>query len=260
MMFTHTPKRKCTAGAARGFTLVELMVAVVIGLFLIGGLLTLVQAMKRNSVSQSGLSQLQENERTAMQLITDVVQSTGYFPLPPLTNTAASSFPITGSFTFAGQALVGAGTGTVLTPLSNTISVRYLTTGADNVINCYGGTSAVAATFVNQFSVDANGNLQCILTTNGTVAAAVPLITGISSMQLYYGVQSNTTSTNKSVDAYLDGATVTADGLWASVKTVKVTLNFVNPLTNASGTLQAGQTQATIPFTRVIAVMNKTGN
>ena len=259
MKSTHTQKQKCTATAARGFTLVELMVAVVIGLFLVGGLLTLVQAMKRNSVSQSGLSQLQENERTAMQLITDVVQSTGYFP-NPLINTAASSFPITGAFTFAGQSLVGTGTGTVLTPLSNTISVRYLTTGADNVINCYGGTSAAAATFVNQFSVDANGNLQCILTTNGVVAAAVPLITGISSMQLYYGVQSNTTSTTKSVDAYLDGATVTADGLWASVKTVKVTLNFVNPLTNASGTLQAGQTQATIPFTRVIAVMNKTGN
>ncbi len=259
MKSTHSQKQKCTAAAARGFTLVELMIAVVIGLFLVGGLLTLVQAMKRNSVSQSGLSQLQENERTAMQLITDVVQSTGYFP-NPLINTAASSFPITGSFTFAGQALVGAGTGTVLTPLSNTISVRYLTTGTDNVINCYGGTSAVAATFVNQFSVDANGNLQCILTTNGTVAAAVPLITGISSMQLYYGVQSNTTSTTNSADAYLDGATVTADGLWASVKTVKVTLNFVNPLTNASGTLQAGQTQATIPFTRVIDVMNKTGN
>ena len=45
----------------RGFTLIELMVAILIGLFLIGGLLTLVQAMKRTSTMQSGLSQLQDN-------------------------------------------------------------------------------------------------------------------------------------------------------------------------------------------------------
>ena len=54
-----------TSTTQRGFTLVELMIAVVIGLFLVGGLLTLVQAMKRTTVSQSGLSQLQENERMA---------------------------------------------------------------------------------------------------------------------------------------------------------------------------------------------------
>ena len=35
----------------RGFTLVELMIAIVIGLFLTGGLLTLVQAMKRTARS-----------------------------------------------------------------------------------------------------------------------------------------------------------------------------------------------------------------
>jgi hypothetical protein len=53
------------------------MIAIALGLFLIGGLLTLVQAMRRTSTNQSGLSQLQDNERMAMQLITDVVQSTG---------------------------------------------------------------------------------------------------------------------------------------------------------------------------------------
>ena len=61
----------------RGFTLIELMIALLIALFLIGGLLTLVQAMKSTSISQSGMSQLQDNERMAMTLMTDVIQSTG---------------------------------------------------------------------------------------------------------------------------------------------------------------------------------------
>jgi hypothetical protein len=68
-----------------------MMVAILIGLFLTGGLLTLVVAMKRTSTNQSGLSQLQDNERMAMQLVTDVVKSTGYYP-SPLTNSAASQF------------------------------------------------------------------------------------------------------------------------------------------------------------------------
>ncbi len=84
-------QRRKSARAARGFTFVEIMVALALGLFLIGGLLTLVQAMRRTATNQSGMSQLQDNERMAMQLITDVVQSTGYYT-SPLTNSAASAF------------------------------------------------------------------------------------------------------------------------------------------------------------------------
>src|ERR1700688_120107 len=129
--------------AQRGFTLVELMIALLIALFLIGGLVTLVGAMKITFANQNGLSQLQESERMAMTLMTDVIESTGYFP-NPLINTAATSFPVSGSFTFAGQALVGTGKFTDAAP-GNTIAVRYLTTGLDNVINCTGNTSSVGA-------------------------------------------------------------------------------------------------------------------
>ena len=85
-------RRPSPGRSARGFTFVEIMIAMALGLFLIGGLLTLVQAMRRTSTNQSGLSQLQDNERMAMQLVTDVVQSTGYFTNPVL-NTAAGQFP-----------------------------------------------------------------------------------------------------------------------------------------------------------------------
>jgi type IV pilus assembly protein PilW len=241
--------------AQRGFTLVELMIAVLIALFLVGGLLTLVQAMKTTSINQGGMSQLQDSERMAMTLMADVVQSTGYFPFP-LVNTAASAFPASGSFTVAGQALVGAGNFADAAP-GNTITVRYLTSGADNVINCLGNTSAVAATFVNTFSVDLpSQTLQCTLTVNGTASAPVPLISGVNSLNIYYGVQTNAAVGTNSVDAYLDAATVSAGNYWGSVKSVRITLTMVNPLFGQAGQTTVGQY---ITFTRVIDVMNKTG-
>ena len=247
-----------TSTTQRGFTLVELMIAVTIGLFLVGGLLTLVQAMKRTTVSQSGLSQLQENERMAMTLITDVIQSTGYY-YTPLTNSAAAAFPAVGSFA-AGQALSGVGTYPSTTP--HQITVRYQTFGNDNVINCTGNLSTFAATFTNTFSI-AGGNLMCQLTVKigatTTVNPAVALIPGLSNMQIYYGVQTNTSVNTHSVDAYLDAPTVTAGSYWGAVKSVKVTLTFLNPL---YGTLQ-GQTTTNTPqyitFTRIIPVMSNTG-
>ena len=159
----------------RGFTLVELMIAVLIALFLIGGLLTLVQAMKSTSLNQNGLSQLQESERMAVTLMTDVIQSAGYFP-NPLINTAASSFPVSAPFTTAGQTLFGSGNFTDAAP-GNSITVRYQTNGTasatpDSIINCLGNTSGVAATFVNTFSVDLpTGTLQCTLVVNGVASA-----------------------------------------------------------------------------------------
>ena len=240
----------------RGLTLIEMMIAILIGLFLTGGLLTLVQAMKRTSLNQSGLSQLQDNERMAMTLITDVIKSTGYYPNPVL-NSQAASFPVknynaNANFTFAGESLVGTG---AYAAGNNVITSRYLTTGNDNVINCTGNISGVgvAATFVNTFSLDGAGNLQCTLIVNNGQPTTVPLISGISNMQIYYGVQTNGAAATNSVDTYMDAPTVTAGSYWNSVKSIKVTLTFVNPMFG-----QPSQPQ-TIQFTRVIAVMDKNG-
>ena len=74
----------------RGFSLVELMIAMLIALFLLGGLITLVMGTRQTNSTQSQLSQLQDNERIAMTLIGNVVQKAGYFPNP--TTQTLSSF------------------------------------------------------------------------------------------------------------------------------------------------------------------------
>src|SRR5471032_483186 len=106
-MNTHRTRARCQLRARQqGFTLVELSIAVLIGLFLLGGLLTLVQDMRRTFGNQNQLSQLQDSERLAMTLITDVIQAAGYYP-DPAVHTVSTSFPAVAPFTTDGQAIWG---------------------------------------------------------------------------------------------------------------------------------------------------------
>ena len=269
---------------SRGFTLIELMIAITIAIFLTGGLLTLVQAMKATQGAQGGLSQLQDSERMAMTLITDVIQQAGYYPNPSL-NTNTAEFPAIGPFTFAGQTMslakaqtfIGAGNFNDPPPpaASNTITVRYATGGTvvvapavpDNVINCSGNTSKVPTTFTNTFAVvgdpTAAGTFDLVCQLQDSAAGTnttVYLVTGVTQLQIYYGVKTNTSVNNNSADAYLDAHTVTAGNYWGNVMSVKVTLTFVNPLYgNLAGQTNNANTPKTIAFTRVIDIMTKTG-
>jgi hypothetical protein len=56
------------------------------------------------------------------------------------------------------------------------------------------------------------------------------------------------------VDTYLDANGVTAGNYWGNVISVKLTLTYVNPLSGLPG-----QVATTVPFTRVVDVMQKTG-
>src|SRR5580693_6456549 len=126
---THTDRR--ARGHQRGFTLVELSVALFIGLFLLGGLLSLVQDMRRTFGNQNQLGQLQDNERLAMTLITDVVQAAGYFPNPTV-DTIGTALPTNLPFG-AGQAITGTHNAA---PPGDTLSVQFETALNDGVINC----------------------------------------------------------------------------------------------------------------------------
>ena len=81
-----------SARTQRGFTLVELMVTVGIALFLLYGLVTIVETVRRTSLDQQSLAQLQDQQRFAMTVLTDVIQAGGYFP-DPTTWTPATSLP-----------------------------------------------------------------------------------------------------------------------------------------------------------------------
>src|SRR5450755_617135 len=118
----------CASGRQSGFTMIELMVALIIGLFLLGGLLTLVQDNRRSFSNQNQLSQLQDSERLAMTMMTDVIQAAGYFP-DPTQYTASLQIPAAGTM-LAGQGMLGAP--------GDSITVRYATASGDGIVNCIG--------------------------------------------------------------------------------------------------------------------------
>jgi type IV pilus assembly protein PilW len=63
---------------SRGFTLIELMVSLTLGLVIIGGVVSVLLANKRSFSTNEGMSQVQESARTAFELIArDVRQSGG---------------------------------------------------------------------------------------------------------------------------------------------------------------------------------------
>jgi type IV pilus assembly protein PilW len=248
------------AAAQRGFTLVEMMVAVVIALFLLGGLLTMVQTTRRAFGDQNKLAQFQDSERLAMTMMGDVVQAAGYFP-NPLVNTALTALPQYGVFATNGQSLWGQRNDA---PPGDTITVRYETASNDGIVNCIGQTNTTVnqVTYINQFAVvqnaDGTSSLDCTLMPVVAGVAGAPttyqLVTGVQTLKITYGVKTDVTTDDNRADSFLRADELQPQD-WPNVVCVRIELTFLNPLYAAGQTVQ----QQTITFSRVIGVMNKAG-
>ena len=66
-------------GRSRGFSLIELMVAMVIGLLLLGGLVILMVNSKKNYATQDYSARLQENARFAIHFLSYDIRMAGYY-------------------------------------------------------------------------------------------------------------------------------------------------------------------------------------
>jgi type IV pilus assembly protein PilW len=234
----------------RGFTLLELMIAMSIGLFLAGALLTVVQTNKKVFVNQNQLEQMQDGQRMAMTLMTDVIQSAGYFP-QPWTNTLSTTLIASGAFANS-QAITG---GFSAAAPGDSISVRYMTAPQDGILNCSGqsNTNALGGAnilYVNTFSV-VGGQLQCL----DQGGATYTLVSGVTNLSVLYGVKTSAAASGNNVDTYMNATQVTAGSFWPSVISVLISLTFTNPLYTAAGQGQA----PTIIIQRVVDVMNQTG-
>ena len=238
--------------------MLEILVALFIGLFLLGGLFVILQNTRRTSSNQTGLSQLQDEQRMAMSILNDIAQTAGYYDTNTYQNAstawpAAVAVGASGTTLAAGQALSGTHTST---SAPDALVVRYATNGTasanyDNLVSCTGTAgTGTAATFINVFTIDtANNQLMC--TPDGTAANAVPLVAGVKNLQVFYGVSTQANTNN--VDTYMTANQVAN---WNNVTSLRVTLTFLNPLYSAA---LAAQAPPYVYFTRVIALQNRTG-
>jgi type IV pilus assembly protein PilW len=226
--------------------------------------------MRQTSIRAQQLSQVQNQQRMAMYFLHNAIVNAGYqtgvdASTPPQPADPAVVFPArtTGTaplFPAAGQTLVGTGNGSG----SDSISVRFV---ASSTVAQQGCTAALTAgnRYINTFSVS-GGFLQCVELNETTgVSTTNNLISGLVSMTIWYGVDSNG---NGSVTNYFTatasaGTSVTSGGFWPvaifdnpangfygvqGVKTARVTLVFTNPLATDPGQPATVSLTETIPY------------
>jgi len=227
-----------------GFGLVEVLVALAIGLFVLLGLSSVFLAFKQSFQSQDQLAQLQDEERLALTVLTNTLQTAGYFP-DPVTQVSVTALPEAENFA-AGQGIFGTA-GDADNGTSDTISVRYLNRLNDGIQDCLGGTNTTGpdTLMLNTFSISANHELVC--STDGG-ATTTSLVSNVQSMTVAYGTD---TSNGGAPDRYLSAADVTTGTLWANVQTARITLTLTNPFA-----AQAGQ-PSTISWIHTINLMNR---
>lgn len=260
MKVIHKSAMPARLSQQRGFSILELIIAMVLAVFLLAGLFTIVQGTRHTSTDQTALAQLQDNERTALSILTDIIQTSGYFPGAP-TNVLTTELPANVQFVTAGQSIVGSANGSQ----GVNLVVRFETANNDGISTCLGNTNTTGGNnvYVNTFSVNAQNQLTCNDSVN---ANTIPIVNGVSSLVVTYAVNTSSTSTNSNcpADSFLTTAQIIGasnPGLyWSNVCAVRVTLTFINPLYQpvAGGPITPGQ-QPTVTISRLISIMNKAG-
>ena len=252
---SSSPLRK-SGTAQAGFTLIELMVAIALSLFIVAGLSVLFVNLKTTFTSQDQQAQVQDSQRLAMTMLTTTIQSAGYF-IDPLNNTQVGALPASvlnnpDGTSFSAAQGIGGTSGTVGPGgTSDTLNVRYQTASGDGIMNCLGGSNpssaANSAVWVNSFAVNASNELTCAV--NG--GSAVALVSNVAQINLLYGVD---TTGDGTTDTYLSANAITTANLWGNVHSAKLTVRFVNLMNSNAGSVVA----LPQPWVQTISLMNNT--
>lgn len=162
----------------RGFTLVEMMVALAVGLIITLLVVNLFTGSRATYHSTDELSRLQENMRYAHQILSRVVHLTGYKSAPnSITNSvfASPNLAITGTN--------GAGTA------PDSFTVRYQGSGSPaadgTVLDCDGTGISAGLMATNTFTIASGAN------GNGLFCNGVEVIADVDNMKLLYGEDTN---------------------------------------------------------------------
>ncbi len=139
-------------GRVRGFTLVELLVALVLSLFLIGGLLLIVTSSRAASLEAERMSRLQENLRFASDYLVRDVRNAGFRDFSTLTFNQSR-------FIAEGFAQYGVVDGAVS---QNMLVVRYAGRGAcGRVFEGEDQLKVIENRYFVQFDAENEGHLIC---------------------------------------------------------------------------------------------------
>ena len=156
-----------------GMSLVELLIALAIGLFLVAVISILFVNSKMIYLAQDANSRLQENSRYAMEVLSQQIRSAGYTDIQFTQLTAANLFAKPPAFSFTGAPIAGSN-GTSDAP--DEITFSY-----DGTTDCLG--NKVTSPITNLFRISGK-KLECL--GNGSATAGT-ILDGIEDLQVLYG-------------------------------------------------------------------------
>lgn len=240
-----------------GVSLVELMIAVAIGLILITVIGNVYLAGRQSFRDQDESARLQETGRFVLDTISRVVHDTGRADVAP-DNTLQKFILIPG----AGLALDGAD-GAAGAP--DSLIIRFASASAGEV-DCLGGgtggTAAAPLVVTQTLTFDGvDRELECSV--NG--GAAQPLASNVEDFQVTFGVDSNGAVGSWNVDQYLAPTTANAPATMAIRVCVLVTTAdnmapAAQQFVDCNGALQvAGDRRIRRAFSKVIGLRNRLG-
>ncbi len=184
MRNTHLMHR---SRAQRGLTILELMVAMVLGLMLMAVAIQIFIGNRDINRFNNNLARVQENGRFAFGQIARVVRMTGYqgdsaaaWVLGPMSLVNGGVTPLAGT----DNATSG----------SDTFTLAYQG-AADNFIkDCHGAdvpTVPIGSVVTNTYALDAGNQLTCAVSLNGAAAVTLPVINGVEAMHVLYGLDTD---------------------------------------------------------------------
>jgi prepilin-type N-terminal cleavage/methylation domain len=243
------------ADRQRGFSLVEVMVAMVIGLLIMLTVGNVFLAGQRSSLDQSESARLQETGRFVLDTISRVVMNAGRADVGP--DNTLLTFAAVAPGVLALDAANGAGTA------PDTLIVRF-SSANNGEADCLGANTnglPAAPAVVTQTLALAGTNLRC---TSSVGNATQPIANDVEDFQVTFGQDTNA---DGSVDQYV--APTTANAPLTNVVRVCVlvrTATGVSPggqqyvdCNGATVTAGAADTRMRRAFTKVIGLRNRLG-
>jgi type IV pilus assembly protein PilW len=238
----------------KGLSLIEMMVALTLGLFVIAGILSIFSGTKQAYLYQEQTAKIQESGRFVMNFLSKYIRMAGYRN-DPMTQEWTSVFP-SYNFTDSGQKInfkagqVIAGFDAVAKGNEiDSIIFRYRG-GKDGVTDCLGNSPvqskgdpnpalpAKQRVMINIFSLsdddsDNGRSLSCrarIVGEDGTFLFSdpdQPLVSGIQAMQIQYGINDGQDSNRIIAQRYMTATQLNnKPSLWNFVVSVKIALLF----------------------------------
>ncbi len=196
-----------------GFSILSLMIASAIGIFLIGGAAKVYVDSKNSFTVRSSFAAATENYRFAFQDLRRVLVMAGRSILPSNDDIASYSVLDNGLRTFPEIGVDG-----ILdadTNGSSRVAVRYASGPAPcGMAGTLGGD--VADTITAIFHVDADKNLVCEVPEQNY---SQPLVSGVERMRALYGVD---TDGDGIANQYLTASLVDSSSLWVNVVAIRI--------------------------------------